>query len=83
MPSNGEVEITGIVDMFSWLGTHTLRLKSTLGTPDASPGARGDAGLYNHVYSQPVELTILNPCLNSTVNEDGQLQINEINVPIG
>ena len=35
------------------------------------------------VYSQPVEMIIINPCLNSTVNMDGALVINELIVPEG
>ena len=82
-PIDGNVEVQGIVDMFSWLGTHQLRLKSMLGSADTSPSARGNSGFYNTVYSQPVDFTILNPCLNSTVNEDAQLKIDEMSVKFG
>lgn len=35
---------------FLWVGEHKLRLKSTLGTYDPSPDARGVNGLYGTVY---------------------------------
>ena len=50
-PKNDYVAIQGTVDMFSWLGTHKLRLKSILGSQDPFPTARGIAGLYDFTYS--------------------------------
>lgn len=41
----------GTIEDFSWIGSHNLILKSTLGKKDESPSARGDKGLYNTVYS--------------------------------
>ena len=67
---------------FDWLGTHYYRIKSTLGTPDPSPIARGNAGLYSTVYSDPVPVTVVNPCRNSTVNLDEEFFIKNLHVPI-
>ena len=50
---------------------------------DGTASARGAGGLYETVYSSDVELTILNPCRNTTVNDDTGLVITEVNVPVG
>ena len=39
--------------------------------------------MFNSVYSDLVELVILNPCQNSTVNKDGTLEILDMDVPFG
>ena len=65
-----------------WLGTHYYRIKSTLGTYDPDPNSRGNNGLYGTVYSDPVPVTIINPCMNSTVNSDEGMLVEEIFVPI-
>ena len=73
----------GTVDMVNWLGIHYLRIKNTLGTFDPSPTAKGNNGLYETTYSETIRLVILDPCRNSTVNEDQGLSLTEINVPSG
>lgn len=70
------------MEEFKWLGTHWFRIKSTLGIPDPSPVARGKNGLYKTIYSDPVPVTIVNPCRNSTVNHDGEFFIDNMFVPI-
>ena len=61
---------TTTIEDFSWIGAHTLRLKSTLGIAYDSPSARGNKGFYKSVYSDNVTLKITNPCSNSIVNAD-------------
>ena len=78
-----KVAIEGTVNLQSWLGIHTLRIKSTLGSFNSSPTAKGVNGLYNSGYSKQVELTILDPCRNSTVNADFGLNITNMAVPEG
>lgn len=68
--------------MPEWLGIHYLRVKSTLGIYNPDPDAQGYFGLYHSVYSDPIKLTILDPCRNSTVNLIEPL-ITEIAVPVG
>ena len=38
--------------------------------------------MFNTVYSDFVELVIVNPCRNSTVNMDGALQVLDMKVPL-
>ena len=72
----------GVMDEFDWLGTHYFRIRSTLGTPNSSPIARGKAGLYKTIYSDEVPVTVVNPCRNSTVNMDGEFFVENLFVPI-
>ena len=60
-----------------------MRLKSTLGSYDPSPTAKGVNGMYKTVYSKEVKLTIIDPCRNSTVNEDLGVKIADMVVPEG
>ena len=39
--------------------------------------------MFNSVYSDLVELVIVNPCRNSTVNMDGALKVLDMDVPFG
>ena len=76
------IAFEGVMDDFNWLGTHYFRIRSTLGTPDPSPIARGNAGLYKTIVSEMVPVTIINPCRNSTVNMDEEFFIKNLFVPI-
>ena len=78
-----KVAIEGTVNLQSWLGIHTLRIKSTLGSYNSSPTAKGVNGMYKSVNSKEVKLTILEPCRNSTVNGDLGLNITNMAVPEG
>jgi len=60
--------VTGLAPSFQWLGTHPFRLKCTNGSANTSATARGNAGLFNSVYSPQINLTLLDPCLRSVVN---------------
>ena len=44
-------DVTGTATLINWVGTHPLQLKCTNGVADASATARGNAGLFNSVYS--------------------------------
>ena len=68
--------------MPSWVGTHRLRVKGTLGSYSALPDAKGVNGLYQTVYSAPIELTVLDPCRNSTLRSIDPL-VTELAVPEG
>ena len=75
--------ITGTITSRTWIGKHPLRLKCTLGSPDASTSARGNAGLFHSVFSAPVDLILNDPCLTSIVNKDKQIVEYELTVPAG
>ena len=72
----------GTVTNFDWIGKSTLRIKSTLGRFSDS-NIRGNRGLFKSVYSEPITLTINNPCINSVVNADLLLKWNNMSVPQG
>ena len=75
--------LEGTIEDFAWLGTHTFRLRSTLGRYDPSPDARGQYGFFETIFSDPILLTINDPCLFSIVNADGALSITDVKVPDG
>jgi len=77
------VEMKGAVQDFSWLGTHTMLIKSTNGVLNTAETARGDQGLFRWVLSDPIEITIVNPCLRSVVNDDEGLVVDDLAVPGG
>ena len=67
-----------------WLGTHTIIIKCTNGIEDNSADARGNNGLFDVVYSDPLEITITDPCFDSIVNSNSAFLIeNPFEVPIG
>ena len=72
---------SGIVETFDWVGTHLLRLKCTNGNRDNfSMRNRGTQGLFNSVYSQPIELIIEDPCEFTRVNP---VLVNDMFMPFG
>ena len=75
--------MAGAVQDFSWLGKHSVQIKATNGKEDQSPEARGTAGLFNTVYSEILEIEIINPCLTSIVNEDENVVLEDMKVPPG
>ena len=77
------VDMKGAVQDFSWLGAHTIYIKSTNGAKDLSVTARGDQGLFRSVSSQTLVINIINPCLTSVVNGDGNLILEDMVVPNG
>jgi len=81
--SGTEIDMTGTLDTFAWLGTHKFIIKATNGKFDSNPTARGDQGLFKSVQSAQFTLTIINPCLTTVVNGDKVLEIEEIAVPPG
>ena len=58
----------------SWIGTHQLKLKSFISNPDPT---RGINGLYDFEDSRIITLNIQDPCVNTVVNDDQQLQVLE------
>jgi len=82
IPSSGLIAFEGVMEEPKWLGTHWFRIRSTLGQPDPSPIARGNGGLYKTIYSDPVPVTIVDPCRNSTVNMDADFFVQNIHVPL-
>ena len=70
-----------IITDYSWLGTHPFRIKCTNGVPDASPDARGNGGLFLTVYSDPIDVLIIDPCLISVVNGDSAIEKLRLKVP--
>ena len=75
--------MVGAVQDFSWLGTHSIVIKSTNGKVDLSPEARGDKGLFISVVSEIIEIEIVNPCLTSIVNEDQNVVLEDMMVANG
>lgn len=67
----------------SWIGIHTLKIRSTNGRLTNDPLARGRNGLFNSVLSKPLTISIVDPCLNSIVNSDSSLRLNEMIVQEG
>lgn len=75
--------MTGVVEDFSWLGTHKVLIRATNGRENLAVGARGDKGLYRTVDSEVLEIEIINPCLTSIVNFDQNLELEDLAVPNG
>ena len=66
------------------VGTHTLAIRGTAGSPSTAPDARGVGGLFNSVDSIPIELTVLDPCPFTVINLDNSFAIpRKIGVPLG
>lgn len=78
-----QMAMNGVVSDFSWLGTHRVIIKATLGTKDLSATARGVEGLFLSVLSTELEIQIINPCLTTVVNGDSGLEIDDLVVPGG
>ena len=79
--------MTGTPMEMEWLGatiydsgTHQYRLSCTNGETLTN---RGVNGLFNTVYSDPFEVTIVNPCLTSIVNNDKAFALADMVVPVG
>ena len=81
LPDPRFAKFFGVAEERKWIGTHYYRIKSTLGTYDPSPNSRGQNGLYDSYFSDPVPVTILDPCRNSTVNQDMGLLVEDLTVP--
>ena len=79
----GQMTMVGTAPDRSWLGTHVMQIKSTNGLKSSDPNARGNSGQFNSILSQPIVITIVDPCKNSVVNADGGLQVNNLSVPLG
>ena len=62
-------------------GTHKLRVKCINGVEDLSEGSRGNQGMYNWVYSDTLEVTIINPCKSTVVNDNAELNILDMVIP--
>ena len=69
----GTPSVDGTTTDLAWVGTHPMRLKCTNGVADSSASARGNAGLFNTVYSSQIDVTITDPCLYSVVNGDAAI----------
>jgi len=68
--SETRVEMKGALQTFSWLGLHTIKIKSTNGKKNTDSNARGKEGLFRSLLSREMQIKIVNPCLNTVVNED-------------
>lgn len=78
--SDTRIEVAGVVEDFSWLGTHTIQIKATNGREDLNAAARGNQGFFNSVLSPEIQVEISNPCLISVVNSDEEFAIEKIDV---
>ena len=59
-------------------------MRSELGTLNNSSNARGNNGIFSLVESQPILITIADPCVGTIINADGLFRINNpFNVAIG
>ena len=68
----------------TWYGTHSLRIKCTLGTLDTN-NPRGNNGLYASLYSNTIELVVNNPCGDPVFSSifDATLDITDMFIPLG
>ena len=76
------IEMIGALQTFSWLGLHTIKIKSTNGKRNTDSTARGKEGLFRSLLSEEMQIKIVNPCLNTVVNADKGLVLDYIRVPI-
>lgn len=78
-PATKTIMLDGTPVDMAWLGLHTYQLKSTNGQFVAGSN-RGQQGLYNSEVST-FTVTILDPCVNSIVNELEGIWIGDIKMP--
>ena len=81
--SDGSLKFAAKLEDTRAEGTHKLRIKCINGVEDLSEDARGVNGMYNHVYSNTIEVRINNPCRSSVVNDNAALAISDLIVPEG
>ena len=79
---NSQHLITGTVQLDKWIGTHQFVIRGTNGAYNRSANARGVNGLFNSVDSDPFTIDITNPCQDTILDPNRQLDIpSSLSVP--
>ena len=75
MVSTTRQRINGNVSDRRWIGTHTFVIRGTNGAEDNSADARGNGGFFASIDSNPLQMTIRDPCVDSVVNSNAMFEL--------
>ena len=87
----GQHVIRGEIKDERWFGPHVIRIRGTNGVAPSrrlreltGASTRGNNGLFNSIFSDPMTIEIENPCLDAVLNPNRNLGVPQaLTVPVG